>query len=205
MLDACLLSLALVLASCTQAPGDNATGSGDAAAEGATASDPALDEPSEEVPPAIAPAATTPDFTGFGPVPFGAEAQALKRALGGSLEEGATESPDACHYLFPQPRPEQGQGTTFMIEGRRFVRVDTDDPATTAPGGGRIGMSVDEVAALYPGLSASPHKYVEGAQSLRVTRDGSDAVLLFEADAQGRVQEWRIGLPPQVDYVERCG
>lgn len=36
-------------------------------------------------------------------------------------------------------------------------------------------------------------------------RDGSEAVLPFETDAQGRVEEWRIGLPPQVDYVEGCG
>ncbi len=46
---------------------------------------------------------------------------------------------------------------------------------------------------------------MEGAKYLRVTRDGSEAVLLFETDAQGRVEEWRIGLPPQVDYVEGCG
>jgi hypothetical protein len=29
-------------------------------------------------------------------------------------------------------------------------------------------------------------------------------VLLFATDADGRVNEWRIGVPPQVDYVEGC-
>ena len=46
---------------------------------------------------------------------------------------------------------------------------------------------------------------MDGARYLRVTRAGSEAVLVFETDEAGRVQEWRIGLPPQVDYVEGCG
>ncbi len=93
-----------------------------------------------------------------------------------------------------------------MVEGGRFVRMDVDDPAATAPGGGRVGMSAAEISALYPGrIEARPHKYVEGAQYLRVTHEGSPTVLLFETDAQARVQAWRLGLPPQVDYVEGCG
>jgi hypothetical protein len=32
----------------------------------------------------------------------------------------------------------------------------------------------------------------------------SDATLVFEIDADGRVTAWRAGLPPQVDYVEGC-
>lgn len=115
------------------------------------------------------------------------------------------QDPAACHYLFQQPRPEHGYGTAFMVEGGRFVRVDVDDPSAVAPGGGRIGMPASGIAGLYPGrIEARPHKYVDGAKYLRVTRDGSQAVLLFETDAAGQVQEWRIGLPPQVDYVEGC-
>ena len=210
-LDACLLAFALFLASCSQAPGDVAL---EAHAPDPVASDvdPALDEPVEDVPPATAPHAASAlaplaaDFSGFGPVPFGAEAEALKLAWGGPLEGGQDVEAGACHYLFPQPRPAQGYGTGFMIEGGRFVRVDVDDPAATAPGGGRIGMPATEIDALYPGrVERQPHKYVEGASYLRINREGSDAVLLFETDAQGVVTEWRIGVPPQVDYVEGCG
>ncbi len=214
--DACLLALALFLASCAQKPAeaDLASSSGDAAAAHA---DPALDahepdEPAEDVPPAtVADAAATlasrvAGFSGFGPVPFGAAAEALEQAWGGPLEGQPGDTPGACHYLFPQPRPALGYGTGFMIEDGRFVRVDVDDPAATAPGGGRIGMTAAQIEALYPGrVEARPHKYVEGARYLRVTGEGSDAVLLFETDAAGRVQEWRIGLPPPVDYVEGCG
>ena len=33
---------------------------------------------------------------------------------------------------------------------------------------------------------------------------GEEARLVFEVDGEGRVIEWRIGLPPQVFYVEGC-
>lgn len=209
ILDASLLTLALCLAACTRAPSD--AGSATPPALGADATDPALDAPVGGEPPATAPASAlaplAADFTGFGPVPFGADAEALRLAWGGALEGKADgNDANACYYLFPQPRPEQGYGTGFMIEGAHFVRVDVDDPSTTAPGGGRIGMSAAEIGSLYPGrVEEQPHKYVEGARYLRVARDGTDAVLLFETDAGGTVQEWRIGVPPQVDYVEGCG
>lgn len=217
--DACLLAIALFLAACMQKPADVAPAPGDGPAPAAGADtdtspaldDPAFDEPAEDVPPATvadaaaALASRVADFSGVGPVPFGAGAEALRQAWGGPLDGQPGDTPEACHYLFPQPRPALGYGTAFMIEGGRFVRVDVDDPAATAPGGGRIGMTAAQIEALYPGrVEARPHKYVEGARYLRVTREGSEAVLLFETDAAGRVQEWRIGLPPQVDYVEGC-
>ncbi|TQC57293.1 lectin, partial [Pantoea dispersa] len=34
---------------------------------------------------------------------------------------------------------------------------------------------------------------------------GQSGVLVFETDAAGKVVAWRVGLPPQVDYVEGCG
>ncbi|KAF1686683.1 hypothetical protein B1992_07185 [Pseudoxanthomonas broegbernensis] len=199
------LFLALFLAACTQPP--PAAGRSDAQAD-----DPFMDQPAEAVPPATAPGAAaalappTADFSGLGPVPFGAEAEALRRAWDGPLE-GAPDPADAaaCHYLFPPPRSGQGYGTAFMVEGGRFVRVDVDDRAVIAPGGGRIGMQAEDIALLYAGrIEERPHKYVEGGRYLRIAGEGSDAVLVFETDAQGTVQAWRIGLPPQVDYVEGC-
>ena len=61
-----------------------------------------------------------------------------------------------------------------------------------------------DLERLYPDrIEAMPHKYVEGAQTLRVAE--GDRALVFETDVAGRVTEWRIGTPPQVDYVEGCG
>lgn len=205
-LDACLLTFALVIASCTRAPAD---ASRETAWPDPTGAEPATDEPPEDIPPATAPgaaAALAPsamDFDGAGPVPFGSDAQALRLARAGD-PDGAEAG--ACHFLFQQPRPAHGYGTAFMVEDGRFVRMDVDDPAATAPGGGRVGMSVAEITALYPGhIEQRLHKYVQGAKYLRVTREGSQTVLLFVTDAQGKVQAWRVGLPPQVDYVEGCG
>jgi len=28
--------------------------------------------------------------------------------------------------------------------------------------------------------------------------------LLFETDAAGKITRWRVGVPPQIDYVEGC-
>ena len=33
---------------------------------------------------------------------------------------------------------------------------------------------------------------------------GGNGALVLELDKDGRVDEWRIGVPPQVDYVEGC-
>jgi len=211
-LDACLLTLALLVASCSRAP-EAARADIDAAPAAEADADTALDEPLEEVPPATAPdaaaalaaAPAAADFVVAAPVPFGAGPQDLRSAWDGTLEGGAEGDPQACHYLFPAPRPADGFGHAFMFEGGRFVRMDVDDAEAVAPGGGRIGMTVAEIEALYPGrIEERPHKYVEGARYLRVTGSG-DALLLFEADAQGRITSWRVGLAPQVDYVEGCG
>lgn len=199
-----LLALVLLLAGCSRPP------AGEPAAPGVQADLDAADEPAEDIPPATAPhaagALATTDLAAGLPVPLGADAQALRDGWGRPLEGGPDASDAAaCHYLFTDPARAEGFGQAFMFEGGRFVRMDVDDPALAAPGGGRVGMDAAAVAALYPGrVEERPHKYVEGARILRVTGDG-EAVLVFATDAAGVVRSWRVGLPPQVDYVEGCG
>ena len=75
--------------------------------------------------------------------------------------------------------------------------------AMVAPGGGRRGMSATEVDVLYPdAVVRQPHKYTDG-EYLRIEGHG-DTVLVFETDEDGTVTEWRVGVPPYVDYVEGC-
>lgn len=202
------LAACLLLAACSPSP-EEPVSPGNAAAQDAGA-DEDLHEPAEDVPPATAPRPAAPgalDFAGFGAAPFGTEAEAVRMAWGGPMQGQADQSdPDACYYLRPEPRDAAGFGIGFMIEGGRFVRADVEDAATVAPGGGRVGMEAGDIGTLYPGrVEEQAHKYVEGARYLRVRQEGAEAVLLFETDAEGRVDAWRIGLPPQVDYVERCG
>jgi len=97
----------------------------------------------------------------------------------------------------PLDRERDGHGERFDV--RR------DDVA--APGGGKVGMRKAQVAALYAGIEEGPHKYTDG-QYLRVKDPaGGSGVMVFETDGAGddaTVTEWRIGIPPQVDYVEGC-
>lgn len=149
---------------------------------------------------------STIHFGGFGPAAFGSDEAALRGAWGQALEGAKPDTPDGCYYLFPAPRPQGGYGTAFMFEGLRFVRIDVDNPDIAAPGGGRIGMRDEEIEAIYAGRIASqPHHYVEDARYLRIAdADGRPGVLLFETDATGLVTRWRIGIAPQIDYVEGC-
>lgn len=202
------VALLIVLAACNREPAvdANATATpantparaaGDAPQEAAAGSAPS---------PPIAPDAIA--YFGFSTAPFGSDEKMLRSAWSGELTRQGPEQADGCYYLYPvaasqEPgRPPIG----FMFEGGRFVRIDVDDPALVAPGGGRIGMGTHEIATRYvQRAEVQPHKYVDGAQYLRVPdAGGSGQVLLFETDADGRVIRWRIGMPPQIDYVEGC-
>ena len=174
-----------------------------------------------EVPPATAPATAMPaanpappeqgpmpapgtiGYAGFGPAKFGVTAEQVRMAWGKEMVGGPGE-PGSCYYLYPQPRPQNGYRIAFMIEGDKFVRVDVDTAGIAAPGGGEVGQSIDEIRKRYAGAEEQPHKYVEGGKNVR-HKDASGSVVLFETDAAGKVTEWRVGLPPQVDYVEGCG
>lgn len=145
-------------------------------------------------------------FGGFGPAAFGDDAESVRMAWGRDLGDAQPDAPGGCYML--QPTYMAGDApVAFMIEGDRFVRLDVRVPGVQAPGGGEVGMAGAQLQAMYPaGLEQQPHKYVAGASTLRATDpDGGEAALVFETDAQGMVTQWRIGMPPQVDYVERCG
>ena len=152
------------------------------------------------------PAEGTVGFEGFGPARFGDSAEAVRQAWGGDLGDAQPSEPGGCHYLIPQPLGSEGYRTAFMIEGDRFVRMDVRDAAVTAPGGAKLGMTGDQVRALYRGrVEELPHKYDPEGRVLRVTApEGGSGVLVLELDGDGRVDEWRVGMPPQVDYVEGC-
>jgi len=185
---------------------------------------PPVDQPAADVPPAMAPPPVTPPpepapapggpmpaegtigFAGFGPAAFGADEEAVRMAWGKELDGDRPAEPGGCYYLFPQPRPQTGYRLGFMIEGDKFSRIDVDTADIVAPGGGKVGMSADEIRKLYTGrIEEQNHKYVEGGKYLRI-KDGAGGkgMLVFATDATGKVTEWRIGVPPQVDYVEGC-
>lgn len=204
-----LALLVLALAACT----------GERAADGADNAPvaTAADRSAEDVPPATPPPRTTPpphptpadgaiSYAGFGPAQFGADAEAVRMAWGKDLQAGTPSEAGGCYYLFPQPRALAGNGVGFMIEDDKFSRIDVDSTDIVAPGGGRTGMTADEIRKRYAGrIEEQNHKYVEGGKTLRIKDSaGGNGVLVFATDGAGTVTQWRIGLPPQVDYVEGC-
>ena len=143
-------------------------------------------------------------FLGYGDMKLGSTVEEARAAWGGELN-GAPMEGTTCHYLWPKwiTRPAD---FAFMMEDGRFVRYDVGTDKETAPGGGKVGMSVDELQKLYGGaLKASPHKYTQGGQYLSMDAgDVAPTRLVFEVDAAGKVTSWRVGLSPQVEYVEGC-
>ena len=142
-------------------------------------------------------------YGGYGDLRFGMSAAEATQAWGGELKAVPSAS-EPCHYLLPK-WVKVPADFALMIEGDRFVRYDVGKTGEIAPGGGTVGMDVAEIARRYPGIEHLPHKYVEGAEVLRM-RDpaGGPGVLVFETDAAGKVTSWRVGVAPQVDYVEGC-
>lgn len=147
-------------------------------------------------------------YFGLKSAPFGSDEKMLRAAWNGELTTQGPPQADGCYYLYPaDTQLATGRHPIgFMVDGSAFRRIDVDDASLIAPGGGRVGMSTHEIATLYTQrLQVQPHKYVDGAHYLRVPdAGGSDSVLVFETDVGGRVNRWRIGHPPQIDYVEGC-
>lgn len=198
-------AVAALLAACTEPPA------------GTDTAPVAMDQPAEDVPPATAPAAPAPApageadagearYDGYGPLRFGMSAEAMRAAWKTPLNgEPGDDGPTGCHHLSPAGLPSPAH-LALMLDGGRFVRYGTTSDTLAAPGGGKVGMTADGIRQRHPGaIAEQPHEYVEGGKYLRIPDPaGSGGVLLFETDAQSRVTQWRVGLPPQVDYVEGC-
>lgn len=212
---AALLALALSACNAEHTPAganEPAPAAADAMA-GDPAAPPPMDQPAEDVPPATAPAPATPGaapdagparMDGYGDLRLGMTAEEAKQAWGGELR-GVPAEDGGCYYLAPK-WVRAPSDFAFMIEGGKFVRYDVGTGKEVAPGGGKVGMGIDEIRRLYAGrIEETPHKYVEGGRYLKVgDAGGGTGKLVFATDAAGKVTSWRIGVPPQVDYVEGC-
>ncbi len=200
-----LLSAALLLALAACKPADAPQAPADSAPP--TASPPATSPPPAG--PASGAASSQPastqgaTFAGYGDLKLGSTADEARQAWGGELNSSTPSQTGACYQLTPKWATDKAD-VAFMIEGGHFVRYDVTTAKDAAPGGGKVGMTEAELRALYGAqLQVLPHKYVEGGKYLSV-QDSGGAKLVFETDADGKVTSWRVGLPPQIDYVEGC-
>lgn len=164
----------------------------------------AAEAPAPAMPGTAPPSDTQASFAGYGDMKLGATVEEAKAAWGGELN-GKPGQGSNCYYLTPK-WVKKASDFAFMAEDGKFVRYDVGTDKQAAPGGGKVGMTVDELRKLYGhALQSSPHKYVEGGRYLSLAASGAaPSKLVFETDAAGKVSAWRVGLSPQVDYVEGC-
>ena len=199
-----LALLTLALAAC------NAERTVEAGADAAAAAIEAI-EPATE--PAAA-AEAIPDsgdarMDGYGDIEFGMTVDEAREDWSGNPLEAAVQPPagSSCHHRGPAGQ-EAPAALAFMFEDDLFVRYSAGSTEITAPGGGRVGMDEAALQGLYgKRLQSISHKYVEGGKVLMPGTDGGrlPSRLVFELGADGRVTAWRVGLEPQVSYVEGCG
>ncbi|WP_020167887.1 MULTISPECIES: hypothetical protein [Methylotenera] len=162
--------------------------------------DPAIESPVKNNDPEVI------NFEGFGPAKFGDNEESVRISWGRPLNASKPAVGATCYYLYLDPKPENHQEIAFMFEDGKFVRYDVDDPKWVAPGNIVVGDTMAKVLQAHAGhIQNQPHKYIEGAHTLVVTPlEKSNASLIFETDANNIVINWRIGVSPQVYYVEGC-
>ncbi|MGY1458323.1 MULTISPECIES: lectin [unclassified Luteimonas] len=195
--------LTLALAACS------AERTADAGAEAASSAIEAIEPVTEPAGAAAAiPASGDARMDGYGSIEFGMTAEEARTDWTGNAlgPDGGPEDVNACHHLSPA-----GQATpaelAFMFENDLFVRYSVESGELTAPGGGRVGMDEATLQGLYgKRLESTGHKYVEGGKVLMSAQDAGSVPsrLFFELGADGRVTSWRVGLAPQIGYVEGC-
>lgn len=137
---------------------------------------------------------------------FGADAAAVRGAWGGEMKDNNAQRPDAKCYLLYPVRGAITHQYGFLMGSDGLTGIDVYDPKALAPGGGRIGMSIDEINKAYAGkVTQIPNPSFEGAAFLQVTPpDGKGTQLSFETDALGSVTNWRIGKRSALEPNESC-
>jgi hypothetical protein len=128
-------------------------------------------------------------------------AEANKAVGGGFSAQAGADA--ACSYAKLTKAP---SGVAVMLEHNKIARVEVRSGTTATSEGARIGDSEARINSLYSGrVTTTPHKYITGGHYLTVTpADGSQNRIVFETDGKV-VKEYRAGVVPAVQLVERCG
>ena len=137
------------------------------------------------------PSAWTVSDGGAGPVAFGMRSEDLQGIINTLGRVGE------CVYASPLDRKD----LLIMLVDGVVVRVDVIGASVATEAGAKVGDSEARIRELYPGARREPHKYTDGHYLVVETTPRTRYV--FETDG-ARVTRYRIGLVPQVDWVEGC-
>ena len=140
--------------------------------------------------------------SGIGPLRAGMTVAEASKAVGGGFAAPAGADP-ACSYARLTKAPD---GLAVMLENNKIARVEIRSGMIPTAEGARIGDTESRINSLYSGrVTTSPHKYTTGGPYLTVTpANDTTHRLVFETDGKA-VTNYRAGVLPAVEYVERCG
>lgn len=150
----------------------------------------------------VGPAKASPQWvtteSGVGPLKLGTPRSDL--VTGGSVI-GAT---GGCEIVRPQGAPE---GVYAMVMDGSARRFDITEPGVSTVMGIGVDSTEDQLRRAYPWPRVELHKYVPNGHIFTVEVVEGPAAgrkFVFETDG-ARVIRYRVGVVPQVDWVEACG
>jgi hypothetical protein len=136
---------------------------------------------------------------GYGDLRFGMTSGEVQHGARMALHR--TKENGICYFMTPDPAS-GAVPVDFMVEADKLVRYDVANAQDSAPGGGKSGMSAEQIEQLYAG-QARERPSTAGGRLLRVKGDAGVAIV-FEIGTDGLVSRWRVGQVPQVDYGHGC-
>ena len=149
-------------------------------------------------------------INGIGPIRVGMTVDEASQSAGIRLIRIGSGGLDEyqCSYVQPKGEP---KGISFMVTKGRIARVDITSKRITTISGARIGDNENRILSLYPGqIKATPHPYVSrppenGKYLTLVPKDAADKNyrIVFET-SKNRVDRFRSGKLPEVEYIEGC-
>lgn len=144
-------------------------------------------------------------INGIGPVRVGMTLAEAGAAGGVPITLDGVFTDPECQYAWPESGPD---GVAFMVSQGRIVRIDVMSEDVLTLSGAHVGMTDQEIMALYPGqIEVSPHPYLgeDGSYLTYVPNDPGDDQYRIVFEANGNiVTDYRSGQLPQVEYVEGC-
>ena len=152
---------------------------------------------------------------GLGPVRLGMTVQEAANAAQVSFVVSPTTQSEVCQYYLPEVYdPDKAaptapiDGVGLMVVNDQVIRIDIwpGSPIKTLSGLG-IGATVEDVEAAYDEqIEVTSHPYTDGSY-LTLTPDASGSnlySLVFEADSEGQITQFRTGQLPAVTWAEGC-
>lgn len=137
----------------------------------------------------------------IGAVRIGMSLTEVRRTLGEDLEADYADF-ESCDHVAPTSL----LGAMLMVVRDTIVRVEVRESSVLTAEGAGVGTTEAHLLELYGDRArVTPHKYsgpVWHYVTVRAEGDSTHAIV-FETDGQ-RVQSYRAGRLPEVEWVEGC-